>query len=151
MKRRYVFFLLLVAGVILFIYLAGQPYIVNFSRDFCYDYESNSIFGKDSLIDIPPDIVDFVYTKDFVAVKQKPEFLIDIMYDIPEDLRYKNGYDEIYYWLILLKEKKVYGPFLFEEFNMLCEEKNVRFEFQECGTNQKVNPIGRRIGTEYCE
>ena len=61
------------------------------------------------------------------------------MYNCPEDLNYKNGIDETYYWLISLKEKKVYGPMLLEEYNILCKEKNVQLEFKNNKYVKKKN------------
>ncbi len=61
MKIKFIFFALLLALILLFIYFAGQPCVVKFSKDFYYDYESNSIFGKDDLVDIAPKIIDYDY------------------------------------------------------------------------------------------
>ncbi len=130
MKIRYVIFPILFAVVFLFVYWASQPCTVKFSKDFYYDYDLNSIFGNIKAGDIPPEIIDFSHNKNFVVVKQKPRSKYPGMYDCSEDLAYKNGTDEIYYWLISLKEKEVYGPMLFEEYNILCKEKNVQLEFK---------------------
>ena len=128
MKIRYVIFLLLFVLVCLFIYWGSQLYTVKFSKDFYYDYESDSIFGNGSLVDIPPDIIGYMYDKKFVIVKQQPE-LVYIDYDRNSDYSYKSGLDETYYWLISFKEKKVYGPMLLDEYNSLCKEKNVQLKF----------------------
>ena len=125
MKIKFIFFALLLALILLFIYFAGQPCVVKFSKDFYYDYESNSIFGKDDLVDIAPKIIDYDYDKNFVAVKQSPKYSHDSMYDYPEDFSsesYKNGLNDVYYWVISLKDKKVYGPILFEDYNKICKE-----------------------------
>ncbi len=52
------------------------------------------------------------------------------MYDYPEDFSsesYKNGLNDVYYWVISLKDKKVYGPMLFEDYNKLCKEIGSQF------------------------
>ena len=130
MKIKFIFFALLLALILLFIYFAGQPCVVKFSKDFYYDYESNSIFGKDDLVDVAPKIIDYDYDKNFVAVKQSPKYSHDSMYDYPEDFSsesYKNGLNDVYYWVISLKDKKVYGPMLFEDYNKLCKEIGSQF------------------------
>ena len=123
--------------VCLFIYWGSQPYTIKFSKDFYYDYESDSVFGNGSLVDIPPNIIDFTYDKKFVIIKQQPE-LVYIDYDRNSDYSYKAGLDEIYYWIISLREKKVYGPMLLEEYNILCKEKNIQLKFEN---NKFVNKI----------
>lgn len=129
MKIRFVIFSLLFACLFLFIYLASQPYTVKFSKDFYYDYESNSIFGKIELIDIPPEILEFNYDKKFVIVKQRPKYINDSIYDYPKDYTYTHGLKTDYYWLILLTENKVYGPMIFEDFNALCDERKIGLKF----------------------
>lgn len=135
MKIKFIFSLFLFAFIIWFIYSASQPYTVNFSKDFYYDYESDSVFGNGCLVDIPPNIIDFTYDKKFVIIKQQPE-LVYIDYDRNSDYSYKAGLDETYYWIISLKEKKVYGPMLFDEYNILCKEKNIKLKFEN---NKFVN------------
>lgn len=130
MKKKLMIFLILLAVLFFFIYLAGQPYTVKFSKDFYYDYESNSIFGNGNLVDIPPDIINYMYDKTFVIVKQQPK-LVYIDYDYNIDYSYKAGLDETYFWLISLKEKKVYGPMLFEDFNNICEKKQIQLKFKK--------------------
>ena len=130
MKIRFVLFPIFFAVAFLFIYLACKPYTVKFSKDFYYDYESDSIFGNGDLVDIPPDIIDYACDKKFVIVRQHPK-LVYIDYDCNSDYSYKAGLDENYYWLIVLKEKKVFGPMLFEDFNYICEEKNVGLKFKK--------------------
>lgn len=130
MKIRYVIFLLLFAVSCLFIYWGSQPTIVKFSKDFYYDYDLNSIFGNSNAGDIPPEIINFSYNRNFVVVKQKPRSKYPGMYNSPENLNYKNGINETYYWVISLKEKEVYGPMPLEEYNILCKEKNVQLEFK---------------------
>lgn len=130
MKIKFILSIFFCAFIIWFIHSAFQPYTVKFSKDFYYDYETNSIFGNIKTGDIPPEIVDFSYNKKIVVVKQKPTSKYFGMYNCPEDLNYKNGIDEFYYWIILLKEKKVYGPMLLEEYNILCKEKNIQLKFE---------------------
>lgn len=129
MRIRSIFFTILFAGVILFVYLASQPYTVKFSRDFYYDYESSSIFGKENLVDIPPNIVNYAYDKNFVIVKQQP-VLVYIDYDYNQDYSYKAGLDESYYWLVSLAEKNVYGPLLYDEFETLCKKYEVQLSLE---------------------
>lgn len=134
MKIKFVIFIFLGTVLLWLIYSAFQPYTVKFSKDFYYDYESGSIFGKDDLVDITPKIIDYSYDKKFVVVKQNPKYSYDFMYNYPEefnDKSYKNGLNEIYYWIISLKEKMVFGPMLPEEFNSMCEEKNIRLKFKK--------------------
>ena len=139
MKIRFVIFSFFLAVVFLFVYWGSQPFTVKFSKDFYYDYDLNSIFGNSKAGDIPPEIIDFSYDNNFVVVKQKPKSKYSGMYNCPEDLNYKNGIDETYYWLISLKEKKVYGPMLLEEYNILCKEKNVQLEFKNNKYVKKKN------------
>ena len=129
MKTKFIFHILFFTAILLFIYFARQPHAVKFSKDFYYDYESNSIFGKNNLVDIAPEIIEFVHDNVFVAVKQKPKYSYDSMYDYSENYSYKHGIDENYYWVISLAEKKVYGPLLFDEYKILCEKKKVKLKF----------------------
>jgi hypothetical protein len=63
---------------------------------------------------IPSTILDFEYNKDFVVAKQKPKIPQDPLYDV--SIKYENGTDRIYYWIIIKKEDLVLGPLELEEF-----------------------------------
>lgn len=49
-----------------------------------------------------------------IVAKQKPKIPQDPLYDI--NVKYENGTDRIYYWIIIKKENLVLGPLGFEEF-----------------------------------
>ena len=68
--------------------------------------------------------------------------MVYIDYDRNSDYSYKAGLDEIYYWIISLREKKVYGPMLLEEYNILCKEKNIQLKFEN---NKFVNKIWLKL------
>ena len=124
MKNKFLSICFLGVGLLLLSFFFQTP-TVKFSKDFYYNYESNSIFGKNELIDISPEIVDYKYDKNFVIVKQKPKYINDSMYDYPEDYKYANGLGEYYYWLIILGEKTVLGPLTYEDFSEVCKLNNV--------------------------
>ncbi len=52
------------------------------------------------------------------------------MYDYPKDYKYTDGLKEDYYWLIILKEKKVLGPLKYEDFSELLKLNNVVLDFK---------------------
>lgn len=130
MKLKFLSIVFFGFGLLLLFYLSFQPPTVKFSKDFYYDYESNSIFGRNELIDISPKIIDYKYDKKFVIVKQRPKYINDPMYDYPKDYKYTDGLKEDYYWLIILKEKKVLGPLKYEDFSELLKLNNVVLDFK---------------------
>lgn len=102
-----------------------KPYGAVFSKDFYYAYEQKAIFGNDKLSDIPPTIKKYTSDKDYVLVIQNPKYNKDDMYDCNDSMEYKNGLNSDYYWIIDLKSKMVYGPFLYDEFLIQIVEKHI--------------------------
>jgi hypothetical protein len=66
--------------------------------------------------EIPSNVLEYKHDKKFIVATQKPiendpnVLLYDTAY------YYKQGYDNIYYWIILKDFKKVIGPLTEDEF-----------------------------------
>jgi hypothetical protein len=132
LKTKFIFSLIFYVLVLWVSYSLAQPCEEKLSNDFRYNYETKSIFGEKT--DVPPKVIDYAYNKKYVIVKQKPISKCSYMYNYPEDFNdesYKNGLNEIYYWVISLSEKKVFGPMLLEDFNSMCKEKNIKLKFKK--------------------
>lgn len=99
--------------------------IVKLSDDYSYYEEQKAIFGEKDLVDIPPNIVIYSSNKKFVTARQKPKYNYDSMYVYNENYKYVNGLETEYYWLIVLKEKKVFGPLEYNDFYDICNEYSV--------------------------
>jgi hypothetical protein len=93
----------------------------NLGNDFVYNAEHKHILGK---IDIPPTVVSFDYDKHFIIAKQKPTQFHNVIYDKMEYV-YPLGRNTIYYWLIIKKEQKVFGPLDSISFQKLKMQYNV--------------------------
>ena len=65
--------------------------------------------------DVPPDIVEYNYDRNFIIAAQRPNQVDDAIYNIfPE---YPLGRDTIYYWLIVKDLDLELGPLSKSEFN----------------------------------
>ncbi len=73
--------------------------------------------------EIPSTIIDFDYDKRFIIAKQKPKIPQDPLYN--KDYQYKDGFNKIYFWLIVHEKNLVLGPFSEEEFAIIRKEYNV--------------------------
>ena len=58
--------------------------------------------------EIPSTIIDFDYDKRFIIAKQKPKIPQDPLYN--KDYQYKDGFNKIYFWLIVHEKNLVLGP-----------------------------------------
>lgn len=73
--------------------------------------------------EIPSTIIDFDYDKKFIIAKQKPKIPQDPLYN--KNYHYKDGVDEIYFWLIIHENSLVLGPLSEKEFTTARKEYNV--------------------------
>ena len=81
-----------------------------------YNSKRRDIIGK---INIPPKIIIYSFNDDFILVKQKPKDFDNIIYG--NDVIYPLGRDFIYYWLVVKKEEKLFGPIMYDSLIVLKE------------------------------
>lgn len=98
---------------------------------FIYNEECHHITSSN--FDIPPVVKSYYCEKEYIIVCQDPTFYYDGMYNYPQGFtkeKYVNGIDCIYYWIINKREKKVYGPYLSGEFNLLIKKLNIEIDIK---------------------
>lgn len=76
--------------------------------------------------EIPSTVVSFDYDNEFIIAKQKPKLPQDVLYS--KKYSYDEGDTVFYYWLIIKKEHKVFGPLSIEQFSEMKKEYNVSAE-----------------------
>jgi len=74
---------------------------------------------------VPSTVLEYNYDKSFIIAAQKP---IEndpnvLLYDM--EYEYKDGYNSVYYWMILKVNQKVIGPMSKSEFLEAREKYNV--------------------------
>ena len=122
---------------ILLIFVCGIVFLIqscnlsdatkNLGEGYFYRNEGSEI--KDILCEqpeggfIPSTILNFKYNKDFIVAKQKPKIPQDPLYDL--NIKYGNGTDGIYYWIIIKKENLVLGPLELDEFKKEANKYDV--------------------------
>lgn len=85
-----------------------------------YYFFNRQIFNSSGK-EIPNNIVNYVFNKQYIIALQKPD-KFPTEYEKDLNLNYENGRNEVYYWLIIKKESKLYGPILKEDFETLCSK-----------------------------
>ncbi|ELM3645169.1 DUF3997 domain-containing protein [Flavobacterium psychrophilum] len=65
-------------------------------------------------IEIQPNVLRYNYNDDFIIAEQKPNKINDAIYEKVYD--YKDGRNNIYYWIILVKQDSLLGPLSKSEF-----------------------------------
>ncbi|NLZ46131.1 MAG: DUF3997 domain-containing protein [Clostridiales bacterium] len=75
--------------------------------------------------EIPSNVLEYKHDKKFIIATQKPieNDPNELMYD--NEYVYKQGYDVIYYWIILKETKTVIGPLTKVEFLEAREKYNI--------------------------
>lgn len=94
---------------------------------FIYNGDNRHILGP---IDIPPpNIITYNYDEHFITVKQKPQAYDNVIYDTMK-YHYPQGRDTIYYWLIVKKEKKIFGPLNYNDFKKVINKYNLSIKLR---------------------
>lgn len=123
MKKTYIW-LIIISVFVIYLLLSsifGGTTTKKLSGGYTYSSDHKHIIGA---TDIPPNVIDYVYDKDFILVKQKPKEFDEAIYDKME-YNYPHGRDSTYYWLIIVKNKVALGPLDINEFNKAISEYNV--------------------------
>ncbi len=76
-------------------------------------------------IDIVPTIIAYSFDDIFIVAKQRPRSYREFTYTYDENYSYSKGLEVEYYWLVIKKEKTVFGPLLLEDFESLCKNNKV--------------------------
>ena len=118
--------LLLFAFISLF--LATDYGLEDLGQDFQY-FEEVSFIDYDKQGDtlslyIPPKVVSFNNSKDFILAKQRPEEFDDAWF-FPKRFDYYVGRDTVYFWLIDKRSKELTGPLLESDMEKVLKEKNL--------------------------
>lgn len=72
---------------------------------------------------IPPDVLSYVNTKQFILARQKPHQFDDAIY--PKFYKYPFGRDTTYYWFVDKQEKILTGPLLYSEMVSFLQDKDL--------------------------
>lgn len=79
--------------------------------------------GDTTIVYIPPDVLSYVNTKEYLLARQKPHEFDDAIY--PKFYEYPYGRDTIYYWFVDKQEKCLTGPLLYSEMESFLREKQL--------------------------
>ena len=63
--------------------------------------------------DIPPYVIAYDYDRNYIIVKQRPQYKEYVIYD---RINYPLGKNYTYYWIIIKRNKEVIGPLSYEDF-----------------------------------
>ena len=80
--------------------------------------------------DIPPNVIDYVFDKRYVLVKQQPKIPLEQIYYDSNDVAYPHELDSLYYWIIIKRDGIVLGPMLFDDFHNKCNELGISLSFE---------------------
>jgi len=72
--------------------------------------------------DIPPYVLSYDYDRNYIIVKQRPQYKEYAIYD---RINYPLGKNQTYYWIIIKRNKEVIGPLLHEDFIEKKQSYNV--------------------------
>jgi hypothetical protein len=76
--------------------------------------------------EIPSNILNYNYSKDFIIASQKPSETDDPLYT---KVDYKHGRDKIYYWLIVHSQRLILGPMSKHDFEVARQTYKVPATF----------------------
>lgn len=97
----------------------GNGYFYRFEGSDLRDIHCEKADGGE----VPADILMYVFNCDFIIAKQRPKLPQDPLYK--RNYSYKNGDNELYYWIIIKKTDSVLGPLDFKEFYESASELNL--------------------------
>ena len=130
--------LIILVCIVLFIYAhIGE---VNLGRGFIF-YESPSFISyyrkQDSLrFDIPPQVVSYKNTLNYLLVMQRPEKYDNVMFS---QYVYPYGRERLYYWFIDKRSKEVVGPMLYPEMQLYLKGKNQENLLKKIGRGHRLS------------
>lgn len=114
-------------GLLILIFSCSSDYTKNLGASYFYRYEANDL--RDILCEkagggeVPADVISYNYNTDFIIALQKPRLPQDPLYE--KTYTYYKGDTINYFWLIIKKERKVFGPLDEKSFNQLRKKLGV--------------------------
>lgn len=112
-------------SLLVVICIQDNPNVTDLGDGHFYDDTRKDILGPTR--DIPPTILTFSKDEKCILAKQRPSQNNEptIYTDSSGCYHYESGRDTIYYWIILKKEKIVYGPMVYEEYLQIKESNGI--------------------------
>lgn len=137
MKKSWVISLIVViviASTALVFFQCSYNPDVKISGSICYDTEHHHILDVEDVrkCEIPPKVLGYYKTDDFILVKWELEYPVDAIYNKYD---YRTWYySGVLYWAIELKDETQVGPMDSLEFHHYCQShhiKDVKFSLPE--------------------
>lgn len=79
--------------------------------------------GDTITVFIPPNVLSYVNTKQYILARQAPHQFDDAIYK--KFYNYPSGRDTTYYWFVDKQEKCLTGPLLYSEMESFLQEKDL--------------------------
>lgn len=73
--------------------------------------------------EVPADILEYAFNRDYIIAKQKPRLPQDPIYS--NEYIYENGDNVIYYWIIIKRDDIILGPLNLDSFNKKANTLNL--------------------------
>lgn len=73
--------------------------------------------------EIPANILSYDFNNEFIVARQRPAKFSEPLYE--GRYEYPKGKDKIYFWLVINKQHRIFGPLSEQEFEVMCEKYNV--------------------------
>lgn len=93
---------------------------------FLGDYNSHINYwalGDSTTVFIPPEVLSYVNTKQYILARQTPHQSDDAIY--PKFYSYPYGRDSTYYWFVDKQDKCLTGPLLLSEMESFLQKKGL--------------------------
>lgn len=98
---------------------------IDLGHEYKYIYESECVVGK---YDIPSYIKDCWYNNQYIIARQTPNgYIIDPIFNI-EGLKFSQGLDATYYWIIDKINNIRYGVLTESEFTNKLDSLNIKID-----------------------
>ena len=92
--------------------------------------------GDTTTVFIPPHVLSYVNTKQYILVKQHPLQFDDAIY--PKFYEYSYGRDSTYYWFVDKQEKSLIGPLLLPDMESFLREKDLSQMLQKLESKKEI-------------
>lgn len=142
-KMPFLFFTISMALLMISVCSCSNDY-VNLGKWFRFDVQNEYITSRQigfmypviienqlERRDIPPRVIDYVYDKRYILVKQKPKLPLEQIYYDSDEFSYPMGTDSVYYWIVDKNKGAVLGPFLFDDYKSKCLELEICLHLSE--------------------
>ena len=112
-KTRYLFITALIVMSVVFIFIFNYDNdTIRLGKGIVYDKINKHILCSYAT-DIPPYVIAYDYDRNYIIVKQRPQYKEYVIYD---RINYPLGKNYTYYWIIIKRNKEVIGPLSYEDF-----------------------------------